>query len=391
MNIVRLVHEFPAAGEVRLGLGPTFYHLSKEQAKLGLGVHVVCKRFHGQGTVDLFDGVHVHRVETPYNLRALTELRKLSRQIDVRLVHSHATSCPSYALFKEFCDQLTHVAHVHGTSKGVMAASKEFIPDLTSSPSEALTRSISILRENIVWRRADAVIAVSGSVLKELTGLYGLQRKNIYVVGNGVDPDIFYPRRAHPALLKRLGVEPDAPKILYTGGFRPMKGAIFLIKALKKARKAVPRLSTIFLGQPRGSRFAGELLHLIKSMDLGRTIRMIKPVPYVEMPQYYSIADALVVPSVYEAFGKVALEALACGVPVVGFPVGGLSEVVTNKRGILVGRGDVDALSEAIVDVVLTPDFKRRIVEQERRSLLRVFSWRNVAESVSNIYRMVLG
>jgi len=391
MNIVRLVDEFPAAGEVQLGLGPTFYHLSKEQAKLGLGVHVICKRFHGQGAADLFDSVHVHRVEPPYNFWALAELRKLSRQTGVGLVHSHATSCPSYAVFKNFCDHVPHVAHVHGTSRGVVAACREFLPDLRGSVGEALLRSVSILRESVVWGKADVVIAVSSSVSGELVGLYGLERDKIRVAGNGVDPEIFYPRTAQLALLRRLGVEPDAPKILYAGGFRPMKGPIFLIKALEKARKAVPRLSTIFLGQPRGSRYAGELLRLIEGRGLVRAIRMVKPVPYAEMPGYYSIADAVVVPSVYEAFGKVPLEALACGVPVVGFSVGGLNEVVTQRRGILVEPGDVDGLSEAIAHVVSTPDFRRRIVEQERKKLLRVFSWKKIAERVSNIYGEVLG
>jgi len=395
VNIARLVEEFPAAGEVRPGLGPTFYHLSKEQAKMGLGVHVICKRLFGQERAGTVDGVYVHRVESPYNFWALAELLKLSRRLEVGVVHTHATSCPSYALLNRFLDYVPHVAHVHGTTKGVIAACREFLPDLVSSTSidrsrEALLRSISILRENIAWGKADAIIAVSNSVSRELIRLYGLKREKIYVAGNGVDPEIFHPRQVRPAFLKGLGLDPDAPKVLYTGGFRPMKGAIFLIKALHKARRAVPRMSTIFLGQPTNTGYASELLRLVKGLGLTKAIRIVKPVPYLEMPEYYSVADAVVVPSVYEAFGKVPLEALACGVPVVGFSVGALRDVVTGETGVLVEPGDVEGLSDAIAHVASNPDFKRRIVERERQSLIRAFSWRKIAERVLSIYREVL-
>ena len=134
MNIVRLTTNFPRPSNISAGFGPTIYHLSKEQVRLGLKVQVISKRSRGQGKFDNIDGVIVHRVIQPYNLSALLELKRL--KYPPNIVHAHATACPSYALIRSLLPNSKHVkyiVHVHGTTLGILAICRKIAPQFLDS------------------------------------------------------------------------------------------------------------------------------------------------------------------------------------------------------------------------------------------------------------------
>lgn len=400
MNLLRLVGEFPTFEKIQSGLGPTFYHLSREQVKQGLNVYVISKGYPRQRRFEEIMGVHVYRVMNPYNLFALYELMKLEKRVKIDLVHAHATSGPFYAIYRKLVHsgrmRAAYVVHVHGTTKGVLVASSKFIPEAISKTTYRQSTRIaaSVLRESAVWKSADALIPVSVSVAKELAVLYDVPQEKINVVPNGVDLQFFFPRQSRATILRRLGLNPDARIILYLGGFRPLKGPIFLIEAVRRIRKKFEDLKVVFVGNPKHPlerRYVRSTLKLIKQLEVENMICVIKQIPFGRMSEYYSAADALVVPSIYEALGKVALEAMACGTPVIASAVGGLTQLISDdKTGILVRPGDPDELAEAIVRIVTDDDLRKKLSLKTRQSVKRQFTWAHTAKGVMAVYQELL-
>lgn len=399
MNVVRLVGDFPPLEAIHHGLGPAFYHLSKEQVKLGINVHVICKRpSHGKKFEET-EGIKIYRVRKPYNFSAPYELIKLRRHIKVDLVHAHATSCPSYAIFKRYLHGKLmgkYVIHVHGTLRGVVSSYKRFMPSVFDEMKfkQRIEDLLLNMRQSLMWKSSDALIAVSGSVADELESLYGIPREKIHVVHNGVDLQIFYPQKSRDVVLKRHGLSRDSHIILYLGGFRPVKGPICVIKALSNIHEEFKRIKVLFVGNPRHpleSSFAKPILDLIKRLKLKDTVYVIKNIPYTRMPEYYSAADALVIPSIYDAFPKVTLEAMACMTPVIASAIGGLTELIHDKKtGILVKPANPDELAEAIVNVVSSDDLRMKLGLNARKLVIDRFTWSHTAKRVMSVYQKIL-
>jgi len=400
MNLLRLVGEFPTFEKIQSGLGPTFYHLSREQVRQGLNVYVISKGYPRQKRFEEIMGVHVHRVMNPYNLFAPYELIKLKKRVKIDLVHAHATSGPFYAIYRKLLQsgrmKTPYVVQVHGTTKGVLAASSKFIPETLSKTTyrQIVRRVTSIFRESILWKSADALIAVSDSIAKELAVLYDIPQERINVVPNGVDLQIFFPRQSRTMILKRLGLNPDARMILYLGGFRPLKGPTFLIEAVEKIREKFEDLKVVFVGNPEHPLeryYVKSTLNLIKQFKLENMICVVKKIPFGQLPEYYSAADALIVPSIYEALGKVALEAMACGTPVVASAVGGLTQLISDgKTGILVRPGDPEELAEAMVRIITDTDLRKKLSLEAKQLVKGQFTWTHTAKGVLAVYQKLL-
>lgn len=394
MNIVRLAGAFPSPKKVRHGLGPTLYHLSKEQVELGLNVHVICKRASHERKHEEIDDIHVHRVPPPYNFSALYELIKLERHIKPDIVHSHATSCPSYALLGRPLHRrrVGHVIHVHATRKSVMAAYEELAPQLAET-TLGLRFQMGVLRESIVWKRADALIAVSEALAKDLVNLYGIPPERVHVVYNGVDTEVFHRLETRDRLLKKLGLEPGSRLILYLGGFRPVKGPMYLIKALRQIYERFRNVKVLFVGNPKHpseGRYVKPMINLIKSLRISKAVHMVNNIPHHQMPEYFSAADALVVPSLYDSFPKVILEAMACKNPVIASAVGGVTELIRDSEtGILVNAGNPDELAEAIIKVLSDTGLREKM-SLKARKLVEQFTWKNAAKRILEVYEKLL-
>jgi len=400
MNIIRLVDNFPSSKKIRYGLSPTLYNLSKEQVGLGINVHIICKRRLYEKKFEEIEGISVHRVRTPYNLFALYKLIRLNKRIGVNIVHAHATTGPSYAIFRKLFNSrqptANYVVHVHGTTKGILAACGKFIPSIIdmAGTKQRITRSVSIFRQNLIWRRADAIIAVSRSIRDELEGLYGIPKERIHVAPNGVDPRTFCPRQSRVTILRRLGLSPRSHMILYLGGYRPVKGPNFLIEAARKISERLKDVKIVFMGNPKHpleKHFVKSTLSLIKRLEVNRAVCITKNIPHHQMPEYYSAADAVVVPSVYEGFPKVVLEAMACGIPVVASAVGGITEIINKgETGILVKPGDPNELADAIIRIVSYPDLREKLGLNARKMVKERFTWTHAAKRIIAIYQEIL-
>jgi len=394
MNVVRIARSFPTLDKIKYGLGPSLYFFSREQVRMGLNVHVICKRNPREKEFEEIDGIKVHRVSSPYDLAMLHKLVKLSREMKIDVVHSHATSGFSYALLKNFLKSVLKkprcVVHVHGTTKGVMSAMRRS-PFEGNNIEQSIRRYYyPIAREMFTWRNADVVVANSKFLKNELIDLYGISERKIYVIHNGVDLNIFYPRRARSKIFKRLGLKLKSKLILYLGGFRLVKGSLCLIKTMEEVHSRLKDAVLLFVGgdSPLEKRYKKGAMKEISYLIKEGAIRFIKNIPHLLLPEYYSAADVVVVPSVYDTFPKVVLEAMACGTPVVAFAIGGIPEIISHeKTGILVKPGDSMQLAEALTTILTCQDMKEKIVSNSIRFVSSRFAWAHVTKQmVKGVY-----
>jgi glycosyltransferase involved in cell wall biosynthesis len=241
------------------------------------------------------------------------------------------------------------------------------------------------LRLLTAWsvRRARRVIAVSESTRQDLIRHYGLPADRVDVVYNGVDvafrplpPEEVAAFRARQGLPERF--------LLFVGTLEPRKNIVRLIEAY--ARLPQPRSQLMLVGGKGW--FFDQVFLRVEELDLAGEVRFVGYIPAEELPWWYNAATALVYPSLYEGFGLPALEAMACGVPVVTSTTSSLPEVV-GQAGILVEPTDVAALTAALHRVLQDAALRAKIraagLEQAAR-----FSWAETARGTVKSYRRAL-
>lgn len=228
--------------------------------------------------------------------------------------------------------------------------------------------------ERKIAQNCQRIIAATGREKRDLVKYYGAENENISVIPCGVNPAHF-----HPGKNDRAAPGPgDKPFVLYAGRIEPLKGIDRLIKAMTLIESGV-RL-VIIGGDPQSR---GELDRLQQlSRELGLTDRVVFPglIAHEKMPDYYRAASMLVVPSHYESFGLVALEALASGTPVVTTDVGDMRNIIRPGETGYIVDGRPESIARAIKDLLSKP----RDLPQARKISASVahLSWANVARDI---------
>jgi D-inositol-3-phosphate glycosyltransferase len=207
--------------------------------------------------------------------------------------------------------------------------------------------------EGEIVRCADLMIAATDDERRQLVTLYGAQEDRIEVVPPGVDHRVFVPGD-RAAARSTLGLDPDARVLLYVGRIQQLKGADLAVRALDELDDDV---SLLVVGGPSGANGPAQavaLRKLVADLGLDHRVRFVAPLPHDQLVAYYQAADVCLVPSRTESFGLVALEAAACGTPVVAADVGGLGSVVDDGHTGFLVEGRAAADYAAPVDVLLS-------------------------------------
>jgi glycogen synthase len=239
---------------------------------------------------------------------------------------------------------------------------------------------VSAWVEQLAVERAARVIAVSRQMREDALAHFRVSPERVVVVGNGVDADAFRPVERREAL---PGYDVRPPYVLFVGRISEQKGIVHLLEA---AAALPPEVQLVLCA---ASPDTPELQARLAAAVAGRPrIRWIPAmVPREHLVELYSHAALFVCPSVYEPFGLINLEAMACGAAVVASRVGGIPEVVADgETGVLVPPGDVPALAAALRSLLEAPERRRALGQAGRRRVEALFSWDRVAERTLEVY-----
>jgi alpha-maltose-1-phosphate synthase len=260
--------------------------------------------------------------------------------------------------------------------------------------------------ERTAYENADGVIAVSKAMKEDVQTLYGVPPERVSVIHNGIDPEEYRPRPA-PTTLRSLGIDPEIPIVLFVGRITRQKGILHLVRAIRYLQPGVQIV--LCAGAPDTEAIADEMTTLVneaKREAAADVIWIPEMLPKEDVISLYSHASVFVCPSVYEPFGIINLEAMACETPVVAAAVGGIPEIiVSGETGILVpleaeGEGSAEprdpeaysrALAAAVNDLLAAPEGRKAMGKAARARVLDHFSWRHIAELTLDFYRVLLG
>lgn len=241
---------------------------------------------------------------------------------------------------------------------------------------------------------ADALVANTDQEARELVELYAADPHRVRVVHPGVDLETFRPVPQAQARAA-LDVDPAAVVLLFVGRVQPLKAPDVLLRAAGELLRRDPglrdRLRVVVLGGcPAAAARPQELERVVEEEGLTGVVRFGPPVPRPELARWYAAADLLAVPSYAESFGLVAVEALACGTPVVAARVGGLP-VAVGEAGVLVDGHDPTRWADALQAAM------HRLADPQRRQAwsaaavahARAFSWERTVDELEQIYAAV--
>ncbi|TDA64583.1 MAG: glycosyltransferase family 1 protein [Chloroflexi bacterium] len=266
------------------------------------------------------------------------------------------------------------------------------------SPGE-MEGSYRLEGEQRILKLADRIVAATLAEQAQLEFLYHADSGKVAVIPPGVDTSRFYPIPKDEAKAA-IDLPVDAQMILFVGRIEPLKGVDTLMQALAYIQSTnnldcCPHYLAIIGGDPEVSdQSLDQEMTRIKALSaelgLGDIVLFLGKRSQESLPYYYSAADVVVVPSHYESFGMVALEAMACGTPVVASQVGGLAFLVQDGvTGFVVPNGEPELLGQHLIEIILDPDLRARLGAQGAE-IARGYSWEIIAARIMALYNDLL-
>jgi glycogen synthase len=255
--------------------------------------------------------------------------------------------------------------------------------------------------ERTGYQNADGVVAVSEAMRADVRSLYGVAPQRVRVIHNGIDPDEYKPT-PDPAVLAAYGIDPGRPYVLFVGRITRQKGIIHLVNAVPHLHPGAQVV--LCAGAPDTPEIGREMAEKVAEARRATSNPVVwiqKMVPKRDIIPLYSQAALFVCPSVYEPFGIINLEAMACGTPVVASAVGGIPEVVVpGETGLLVpveARGGTDFepkdpdrfardLAAAVNELLDDPARRKEMGLRSRERVERLFSWHSIARRTLEFY-----
>jgi D-inositol-3-phosphate glycosyltransferase len=382
--------------------GMNIYVLESAQrmAAMGVSVDIFTRRTESAqpDIVEISPGVRVRhfdcghgtltKEQLPIHISGLSqEFSRIMRTENYDVIHSHYWLSGKVAMpaAKELGIPLVHTMHTMARVKNLNLAEGE-----TPEPM------IRVQGETQVVAAANALIANTDAEAASLVSLYDACPDTVHVVSPGVDLYTFTPGESRSAARDQIGQPQDALIVSFVGRIQPHKGPEVLIRATSELVKHSPllrhKLIVNIVGGASGANTeeVDRLKELTTWLAIDDVVRFSPPIPREDLPQWYRAADLVVVPSYSESFGLVALEAQACGTPVIATAVGGLRTAVADGiSGVLVDGHDPKAWSSVI---------SRLLQEPQRRVLLSMgavehashFGWDVTARGTLDIYDLVI-
>ena len=387
MNIGMLTWEFPP--RIVGGIARHCNGLARALAHNGHDVHVVTLDFPGAPIYEEFNGINVYRASTElghpnfltwaflFNHFLEKKLAGVSRNVDFDVVHVHDWLTGFAGISFKHQMQKPLVSTIHGTEIG---------------RAQGLHNPDSLTIDGIEWwttYEANKIIVTSASMKAEIQGHFHLPPEKIEIVPNGIDTKRYNASVDQSAVKGRYGVHPDEKLVLCVGRLVPQKGIEYLIRAVPQIARRYPNSKFIIVGE---GWLRGHLEYIARSTGHQWKITFTGWIPDQELIALLNSADALVVPSIYEPFGIVALEGMAAGVPVVASDVGGLAEIVEHEHtGILAYSRSPESIAWAVDRVLSDPNHSKEMAQNAQQMVQKTYSWEAIAIRTAKIYKEVVG
>lgn len=400
MKIALFTNEFPP--NIYGGAGVHIDFLSQELAKLG-EVEVRC--FGNQqeeiGTMNVFgiqsslnqmeDEANPH-LKMFHNLSRNVEMAQHTLQVDVIHCHTwytHLAGIFSRELLQSPLILTTHSLETHRPWKVEQIGNGYF-----------LSRWI----ENHAYNSADGIIAVSQQMKTDVIEAYGVSPEKVTVIHNGIDPEFYKPTFDNDLLLE-YGINPEIPFVLFVGRITRQKGISQLISAAKYFNTTCQVV--LCAGAPDTPEIAKETEELIIELKSQRDgiILISEMLPREKIKVLYSHARVFACPSLYEPFGIINLEAMACETPVIGSAVGGIPEIIVEgQTGFLIplesiSRTDFNPknperyqkeFAQKVNHLLDNEELADKMGKAGRERVLDKFSWESIAKTTFNYYAEVI-
>ena len=251
-----------------------------------------------------------------------------------------------------------------------------------------------IRTESEIIERCDAVIASTTLERQDLVNLYDADKAKISVIPPGVDTNRFHPPHDRQALKKELGFSPGL--LVFTMGRLDIrKGFDLFFRAAAQVMEKLGKETDIQFVLSAGTdaedlheaRERDRLAKLLKTLQIEKSVRWLPVLSADEVPLYYGASDVFVMPSRYELFGIVLLEAMACGVPVVATKFGGPPEIVSDGRdGQLVDPTNINMFASAIVDLLSNFNLREQMGKTAREHVEERYCWETLARKHQKLY-----
>ena len=308
-----------------------------------------------------------------------------TEKIHYDVYHSHYWLSGWVARELQHCQRapVVQMFHTLGAMKNAVAR---------GSADRETEKRIEVERE--IMQFADRIVASTPRDCQQMIDLYGAPGNNIAVIPPGVDLSLFHP--ISKAEAKEFVESPlDRQSVLFVGRIDPVKGIDVWFQAMALIVERDPELRekmcVCLIGgdvdeeTPPDAELA-RLQTLKDELGIGNLVTFLGKRSQQCLPYYYAAADVVVMPSLYESFGMVALEAMACGTPVVASDVGGLSFVVRNgETGYLVPEGDPHALAECLGHLLRNPELRAHL-GQRGIEVAREYAWPRIADKIEELY-----
>ena len=318
--------------------------------------------------------LHRHIPEFLAGLRTFRQLDGIAYD----MVHSHywLSGCAGLEMSREW--DVPHVATFH-----TLARRK-----LRSRPGESESE-LRMKAETEVMRGVDKLVVSTEEESDDITRLYGVPEENVEVIPGGVNLELFSLSDKAKAR-GELGIEEDKV-ILSVGRAEPLKGLDILIGALHRMDDLPNTRLVLVGGQPGRDRELVRLKSMAGALGISDNITFAGAVGQSELPKYMSAADVFAMPSYHESFGLAALEAMACGIPVVAARVGGLKTIIRNgQTGYLIDWHCPEPFAQQL-DVLLSNPYLRETMGREARARAEQMSWSRTVSALAKAYADLTG
>jgi glycosyltransferase involved in cell wall biosynthesis len=389
LTVMMLSWEFPP--RIIGGISPHIYNLSKSLAKNGVKVYVVTCDFPGAPQHETIDGVEVHRIDSYknpapdfatwvylMNVNMQKEAAALARSIggNIDIFHAHDWLVATAGIGLKHVFRKPFFATMHSTEIG--------------RRNGIHTDYERMIHETEAWLTYEAwkVICCSDYMISHVRWAFGLPPDKLVMVPNGVNFEAYAAENKEDlSQFRNRFALPQEKIVLFVGRLVHEKGAHVLVNAVPKVLEKV-NAKFVIVGN---GYMRDQLSDLVRGMGLAHKVMFTGFVDDETLRKLQKCADVSVVPSLFEPFGIVALEAMAAGSPLVVSDTGGLSEIVSHEvDGVKVYAGNPDSLSWGITRVLTDQGFANRLRANAHRKVQEKYNWDTIAQQTKTVYEAVL-